>query len=122
VILTRAVSSDFEEGVTYPPGTEFCFVDWPGGEGAIAEVRVPDERYVGGARFDTITVGPEDVAGLAKICDECFLAIGPVEEISVGTLAPEQWSCDKCLKLFSLRKSRPHPVAAPNLWRAKGCP
>ena len=63
VKLKKDVRSDFL-GITFPAGTEAVVVERSlgnDGKACIVEFQVPDESLVGGARYDTATVGKDDV-------------------------------------------------------------
>ncbi len=53
--------SDFDGNRVYPPGTPVVIVERLAGRKAIAEVRIPDDSLVGGARYDTVLVDMADL-------------------------------------------------------------
>lgn len=62
VRLKKPATSDWYPPLTHPAGTEATIVEnLSGGEAYIVEIRIPDESLVGGARYDTATVGKDDV-------------------------------------------------------------
>ena len=110
---TRPARSDSKPELEFPAGTEVLIVDWlgQGNAAAIAEVRIPDETLVGGARYDTITIERSSLSGVMHLCDECFTEkIQKSEDLAIGVLAPKDWRCDWCLGFFDLGAHHPHSV------------
>lgn len=55
------VQSDIDEAVIYPVGTSVVIVEQLDKHMVIAEVRIPDDSLVGGARYDTVVVKRADL-------------------------------------------------------------
>ncbi len=50
------IKSQFDKNVEYPAGTDVVIVEQLDKHTVLAEVRIPDETLVGGARFDTVQI------------------------------------------------------------------
>jgi hypothetical protein len=57
----RPIPSDSDKDVIYPAGTQVTVVEQLDKHTVVAEIRIPDDSLVGGARYDTILVKRDDL-------------------------------------------------------------